>query len=167
MRDYVPPTKEDLEWKTRLAKTKPSVHQAYHQKFNAYFTMVIDDKPHYMILEAGLPQLVSLIISRSMFPPTSEDYAYLDTLISEAVKSFTVKLHSESYPETRMAPTDMAGGLALVTAAYERLLALGVEVREMRDLAAKLVGSVRETSCPGHCLMKWSFQTPRDLPTPG
>ena len=66
-----------------------------------------------------------------------------------------------------MVLTDIAGDLALVTAAYERLLALGVEVGEMRDLAAKLVGSVRETSCPGHCLMKWSFQMPRDPPAPG
>lgn len=102
-----------------------------------------------------------------MFPPTSEDYAYLDTLISEAVKSLTVKLHSESYPEKRMAPMDMAGDLALVTAAYERLFALGVEVRETKGLAAKLVGSVRETTCAGHGLMKWSFQMPRDLPTRG
>ncbi|KAI4221060.1 MAG: hypothetical protein L6R36_007156 [Xanthoria steineri] len=159
-RNYIPPTKEDLEWKKSTAKTKPSVHQAYHQNFNAYFTMIIDGKPHHMTLETGLPQLVSLIISRSMFPPISEDYKYLNTLIGDAVKSFTVEPHSESYPKTRMAPTDMAGGLARITAAYQRLSILGVQVGEMKVLTARLVGTARETPGAGHCLMKWSFQMP-------
>ncbi|KAL8758427.1 MAG: hypothetical protein Q9199_001502 [Rusavskia elegans] len=154
---YDPLTEEEAEEKTWIEETS-----IRGKSFTAYFTMLVKDEPHHMNLETGLPQLISLIISRSMFGPTSEDYAYLDKLIEDAVESFTVKPSSQSFPETRMAPTDMAGDLARITAAYERLLTLGIEVKEMKVLAAKLVWKARKTPGAGNCLMHWVFQQPQE-----
>ncbi|KAL8674105.1 MAG: hypothetical protein Q9168_001500 [Polycauliona sp. 1 TL-2023] len=138
----------------------PFTECAHHQPFTAYFTMTLDDRPHHMNLETGLPQLIPLIISRSMFGPSTSQYAYLDKLITEAVDSFKVQPLYRSVPRQTMRQCFLPAEMARLTEAYERLGARNVEVKELRVMIAKMVEAVMMVPDAGHCLMYWMFERP-------
>ncbi|KAL8848751.1 MAG: hypothetical protein Q9221_006222 [Calogaya cf. arnoldii] len=68
----------------------------------------------------------------------------------------------DSTTETQVNCTNMEGDLERITSAYERLLGLGIDCQEMKDLVEKLVDTVRKTPDAGHVLMYWKFEQPHD-----
>lgn len=124
--------------------------------------MTVNDKLHYMDFKKGMPQLTSLIISRSTFDPSDKKYAYLDKLIQEAVDGFVVLPSGPTYPPPKMAKryvdrVHMPDVMDDITSAYERLATLGINVKEIKAMIAKLVDTVQNVLDAGSCLMRWEF----------
>lgn len=147
------PTAEASSW----------VNIAPYRKFKVSFTMTVNDKLHYMDFNKGMPQLTNLIISRSTFDPSDKHYVYLDKLIQEAVDGFVVLPSGSPYPPPKMATryvdnVHMPDVMKDITSAYERLGTLGVDVKEIKAMIAKLVDAVQNVPDAGSCLMRWEFK---------
>ncbi|KAL8758426.1 MAG: hypothetical protein Q9199_001501 [Rusavskia elegans] len=139
------------------------VNKLPHRKFKVSFTMTVNDKLHYMDFKRGMPQLINLIISRSTFDPSDKHYVYLDKLIQEAVDGFVVLPAGSPYPPPQMGKyfvdnVHMPDVMESITSAYERLATLGVDVKEIKAMIAKLVDAVQNVPDAGLCLMLWEFK---------
>ena len=115
-----------------------------------------------MKFEDGLPQLINLIIGRSMLHPSSKGYDYLNERIREAVRSFVVQPTGPFCDAPRMADrgvekVHLPDVMAALTSAYERLQTSGIETKDVRTLMAKLVDAVVMVPKAGPCLMRWSL----------
>lgn len=44
-----------------------------------------------------------------------------------------------------------------LTSVYERLVKLGVDTKEIKEMLAKVVGTVESTPDAGACLMEWTY----------
>ncbi|CAO1599947.1 hypothetical protein XANCAGTX0491_003652 [Xanthoria calcicola] len=140
----------------------PSLWHTPSKKFVVAFAINVKGELHYMDYRKGLPQLVNLIISRSTFQPSDRNYTYLDLLIRDAVESFMVEPECPTNPRSKKevvdAPTPFMPDLMKeLSSAYERLVTLGVDVKEIKEMLAKVVGTVESTPDAGACLMEWTY----------
>ncbi len=140
----------------------PSLWYTPSKKFVVAFAINVKGEQHYMDYRNGLPQLVNLIISRSTFQPSDRNHKYLDRLIQDAVESFMVQPDGPTNPRSKKevvdAPTPfMPDVMKELNSAYERLVTLGVDVKEIKEMLAKVVGTVESTPDAGACLMEWTY----------
>lgn len=143
-------------------KASPWVSDASCQNFIAYFTRTINGELHYMKFVERLPQLVNLIIGRSMLEPSTKSYGYLNEQIGEAAHSFVVQPINPPYANPKMADryvdnVYLPDIMAALTSAYERLQNSGIETKEVKTMMFMLVAAVEKVPNAGPCLMRWSF----------
>ncbi|KAL8882889.1 MAG: hypothetical protein Q9198_000176 [Flavoplaca austrocitrina] len=124
--------------------------------------MTVNGEVHYMKFVDKLPQLVNLIIGRSMLERSTKSYNYLGEQIGEAVRSFVVQPISPPYANLEMAEryvdrVYLPHIMAALTSAYERLQSSGIETKEIKTMMVKLVEAVEKVPNAGPCLMRWSF----------
>ncbi|KAI4110575.1 MAG: hypothetical protein LQ339_001151 [Xanthoria mediterranea] len=126
----------------------PSLWHTPSKKFVVAFAINVKGELHYMDYRKGLPQLVNLIISRSTFEPSDRNYTYLDLLIRDAVESFMVQPEVPTNPRSKKEVVDgptpfMPDIMKELNSAYERLVTLGVDVKEIKEMLAKVVGPLK------------------------